>query len=319
MSLLAQVLPSCARVAEAAQSVRINPDALAAYALRLEPHLPEKLVHSDHHLVGEGETSIAYFLMLDCLNFGSGFFDYWAPYSGETGYFAVARALKDWMVATGPPPPEQLRALTPEAMAHLFHQDHSDEKLAPLLEWFSKACAELAGFLEGPLQGRYSNIIELNNASAPEMVEALTVMPMFRDVVRYDGQDVVILKRAMIFVHDLAIALDQAEEGEIKNLDQIAVFADNILPFFLEANGVLDYAPELKARIASGEVLTSGEPAEVELRACSIHASELLRQAIAARGMAVTARDIDFALWNLGTDLSEEAGQTTHICKTWFY
>ena len=59
--------------------------------------------------------------------------------------------------------------------------------------------------------------------------------------------------------------------------------------------GVLRYDPELAARIDAGELLEAGSAEEVEIRACAVHAGEL----IAAR-LGVPARTLDGWLWNRG-------------------
>jgi len=128
-----------------------------------------------------------------------------------------------------------------------------------------------------------------------------------------------LLKRAQIFVHDLAIA--GAERGlfEITGLDRLTVFADNMLPYVLETNGVLRYDPDLSRRIGAGELLEPGSRAEIELRAVTVHACELLRRALVANGYAITARDLDFALWNCGVATPEEGDHRLHLCETWWY
>ena len=54
------------------------------------------------------------------------------------------------------------------------------------------------------------------------------------------------------------------------------MFADNLVPHVLRLDGVLWFDPELVARIERGELIEHGSPEEVEIRACAVHAVELL-------------------------------------------
>ncbi|MDB5676076.1 MAG: hypothetical protein JWM65_3058, partial [Sphingomonas bacterium] len=81
--MVERVLPSCRRVAETARLVTIDESALAGFADRIAPLLPEAMTHTPHHFAGDVEETVGYFLVLDALNFGSGFFAHYRPYRGE--------------------------------------------------------------------------------------------------------------------------------------------------------------------------------------------------------------------------------------------
>jgi Potential Queuosine, Q, salvage protein family len=65
--------------------------------------------------------------------------------------------------------------------------------------------------------------------------------------------------------------------------------------FVLRLDGVLRLDPGLEHRIEAGELLEHGSPEEVELRACSVHAVELL-----AAATPLSPAEIDGVLWNRG-------------------
>lgn len=315
--MLQRVLPSCEGAAAQSRFVTIDQDGLRAFAPNLAALLPREMRHSPHHWLGKGEETLVYFLMLDAINFGSGFFGHLKPYRGETGYFAVATALRDWFSRSGAPGSRDLQAITAGSIAIALEQEPQGE-LQTLFGWFAQALNELGRFIETDLGGKPGNLLTQTKSDAAAMVDLLCAMPMFRDVSILDGQEVVILKRAQIFVHDFAIA--GAEDGtcDIRGLEHLTVFADNMLPFVLEAFGVLRYHPDVAARVANG-AFAPGERAEIELRANSIWACELLRRALAASGIVTIAREIDFALWNAGVNLPVTAGRRPHICKTVYY
>ena len=81
-------------------------------------------------------------------------------------------------------------------------------------------------------------------------------------------------KRAQIAANDLALA----GVADFADLDRLTIFADNLVPHVLRVDGVLRYDPALAARIDAGELLPPGEE-EREIRACAVHACELICRA----------------------------------------
>jgi hypothetical protein len=116
-------------------------------------------------------------------------------------------------------------------------------------------------------------------------------------------------KRAQITANDLALA----GVATFADLDDLTVFADNFLPHVLRLDGVLVLDADLAARIDAGVLLAPGCPEEVELRACAVHACELL----AAR-FGVAPRVLDNWLWNRGLEPAY-ARRPAHLCRTVFY
>ncbi len=101
-------------------------------------------------------------------------------------------------------------------------------------------------------------------------------------------------------------------------MDELTIFADYKLPQVLRHHGVLVYAPELADRIDRLELLAPGSVEEVEIRAATIWACELLRRAIVRlSGQVVTAAEIDQLLWHLGQDAANM--RPYHRVRTIFY
>jgi len=317
--MIERVLPSCRRVAARARLVTIDEGALAGFAARIAPLLPRAMTHTPHHFAGDAEQTVGYFLVLDALNFGSGFFAHYRPYRGEEGYFALATALRDWFAQEGQPTPAALQAIDAAEVSRILGQDPASEPLRPFIGWAVEALHQLGRFIAADLNGRCANLLSHGNHQADDMVALLCRMPMFRDVASFGGEEVWLLKRAQILVHDTAMA--GAERGlfAIEGLERLTVFADNMLPFVLEASGVLRYDPALSRRIGRGETLRAGSRAEIELRAVAVHACELLRLAMVGQGFDVTARELDFALWNCGVAMPDEGDHRLHLCETWWY
>ena len=102
--------------------------------------------------------------------------------------------------------------------------------------------------------------------------------------------------------------------GHFVDLDRLTIFADNLVPHVLRVDGVVSYAPDLLARIEREELIPAGSAEEVEIRACAVHAVELIRNQL----HGVTSMQLDYLLWNRGQARAYKA-QPRHRTRTVFY
>jgi hypothetical protein len=143
-------------------------------------------------------------------------------------------------------------------------------------------------------------------------------MPFYRDVESYGDLQVPFYKRAQLTVGDLALAFGGAGCGRFADLDQLTIFADNLVPHVLRVDRVLQYDDVLARRIDEGELIPAGSAEEVEIRACALHAVELLVQAMRAASQDVTAQGLDYLLWNRGQQPHYKA-RPRHRTRTVYY
>ena len=299
--ILDRVRAACAVVAAGAAHVRIDTARLEGYAAILPlDSLESATFDPDYHFVGDPADTVAYVLTLDAINFGSGYFPHLRKRPGLSGYFTVAAALTDRFRARGPFTARELRALTADDCRVLFAQTPDGGPVDELMALFAGALNELGAQLLDRYGGRADALVAAAGRSVARLVALLGVMPAFRDVATYRGRAVPFYKRAQLAAADLALALGGAGLGAFDDLDRLTIFADNLVPHVLRVDGVLRYDDALAARIAAGELIPAGSPAEVEIRAAAVHAAELLVAACRARGRAVTARELDYLLWNRG-------------------
>jgi hypothetical protein len=115
-------------------------------------------------------------------------------------------------------------------------------------------------------------------------------------------------KRAQIVPNDLALA----GVAQFDDLDELTIFADNLVPHVLRCDGVLVYEPGLAARIDAEQPLRAGAE-EREIRGCAVHACELL-----STRLGVPARVLDMWLWNRG-QAPEIKARPRHRCRTVYY
>jgi hypothetical protein len=116
-------------------------------------------------------------------------------------------------------------------------------------------------------------------------------------------------KRAQIAANDLALA----GVAEFPDIDSLTVFADNLVPHVLRLDGVLIYDDALARAVDAGELLPAGSDQEREIRACAVHACELL-----ARRAGVPPRTLDNWLWNRGQH-PPYSERPAHLTRTVFY
>lgn len=293
-TLAQQVRRSCAEVARHARWVSIDLDALG----EVHPGPAGGLDPEAHFLHGDGEAVTMYLLTLGAVNFGSGWFPLLRKRLVDgrpvSGYFTVAHALTDRFRAEGPWSAQQLRRMTIDEIADVLGQSRDLE----LMDLYAQALRGLGTFLG---ERHAVQVVASAGASAQALAAALAAgMPMFNDVGFY--------KRAQITANDLELA----GVARFSDLDELTIFADNLVPHVLRCEGVLVYDERLAAHIDAGRLLRMGE-AEREIRACAVHACEL----IAAR-TRVPPRMLDTWLWNLG-QRSEFKARPRHRTRTVFY
>jgi Potential Queuosine, Q, salvage protein family len=288
--LCAAVREHCAAVAHSARWVRIDRDA------SIEPGGVSGLDADLHYLDAEPEEIARYVLVLDAINFGSGWFDTLRLPAGESGTAAITRALTAHARARGGTwTPAEMRGIDAATVAGVLGQDPAHE----LMDLYARALRQLGGWLGG--RGALDAIADAEG-SAQRFAELLALgMPFFDDVGFY--------KRAQITANDLVLA----GVAPFADADVLTIFADNLIPHVLRHSGVLEYAPELAALVDAGEPLAAGSPMEREIRGCAVHACELL-----AAGLGVAPRLLDNWLWNRG-ERSPFSELPAHRTRTVFY
>jgi hypothetical protein len=295
----AAVREACAEVAARARFVAIESLELERFADALPRAELGGSPTSFPALGGDSEGLAAFVLTLDALNFGSGWFPHLRKLPGLSGYRTIETHLRQRFEREGPIAASALRAIEARTVAELLGQAPAQGPIHELLELYTRALRELGELVQRRTSGSFAGFVEEAGGSAAALVRSLLAMPLWRDVARHDGQRVPFLKRAQLAVSDLAHALPD-DLGRFRDLGELTLFADNLVPHVLRLDGVLRFAPELVARIDREELLASGSPEEVEIRACAVDAVEQIAARMRARGAGVSARELDDWLWRRG-------------------
>lgn len=287
VSLPEEVRVACAWVAERARLVRIDEMSIDDYAATLATAAgaaPEDQTPSP-----DPEAAAAFAICMNAINFGSGWWPTIRKRPGHSGYGTVAAAMRERFDASGPWPADELVALDAVAIATVLGQDPEH----PLMAQFAAALRDVGARLLADHGGRYLTVVD-GADSLPALAEGLAAWDAFADASLYEGRRIPFYKRAQLAAADL----QRAGVAPLPGLARLTAFADNLVPHVLRVDGVLQLDPTLAARLEAEDLLTHGSPEEVELRACAVHAIELL----ATASGDLTPAEIDSALWNRGRD-----------------
>jgi hypothetical protein len=297
-ALVDAVRAACARVAGQARHVRVVDAAIERYAATLPPEAPP----SPDLGGGSLEERAAFSLTLNAINFGSGWFPTLRKPSGLSGFRTIEAGLRE----RGPWTAAELAGIETREVAATFGQNPEHE----LMALFTRALRELGERLTVEYFGRFLGLVNSAEGSAERLAETLATWPTWRDVSAYDGQPVPFFKRAQIAAADLHLSgIAPADD-----VGRLTLFADNLVPHVLRLDGVLEFDERLVGRIDAGFLLEHDSPEEVEIRACALHAVELL---VEARG-DMSAATIDNVLWNRGA-LPRYKAHPRHRARTTAY
>ena len=290
MSLVDDIREGCRWVAEQAEHVRIAEEAIPPYAAALPAaHEVPGLDPEAHYLEGEREDVAAFVLCIDAMNFGSGWWPTVRKRPGRSGYLTMAGGLADRFRAWGPWSASELGRLQPAELAEVLGQDPGHK----VVGLFAAALRDLGGHVAREHGGAFCGVVDEAQGSAVALATRLAGWKCFFDVSPYRGRPVPLFKRAQLTPADL----QAAGVASFGDLDRLTAFADNLVPHVLALDGVLRLDEGLAARIGRGELLVHDSPEEVELRACAVHAIELLSDATGGR---LSPAAIDGVLWNRG-------------------
>jgi hypothetical protein len=283
VSLPDEVRAACAWVSARARSVRIDERVIAEYAAGL-PGAEE--ADASAPFLDDPETAAAFAICMNAINFGSGWWPTIRKRPGLSGYGTMAAGVTDRFGSNGPWSAPELQAMGAAEIAKVVDQDPEH----PLMEQFATALRDVGDHIRSDHGGRFRGPAE-KAASIPDLAGLFASWDSFADVSPYDRRGVPIYKRAQLAAADLR----RAGVAKLPGLEHLTAFADNLVPQVLRMDGILVLDSDLTARIEAGSLLEHGSAEEVELRACSVHAVELL-----AAASRLAPAEIDSALWNRG-------------------
>ena len=299
-----EVLETARKVTEMSQQIKIDKQALARLCNRFcEDRITVPAWERRYHFDGRGRDRVFYLLVLDSLNFcfwpAPGKAKWEIEYKSErlSGYYALAVSLKK-ALEEGVPiiRADYLAHITLDGLQRIF----GGRGELQLMEARAHILSELGEFLIKEYGGEAHSLVEVAGNSALSLVRLLVEnLPSFRDGAEYLGEEIYFYKRAQIVAADLYGSFGGKEWGCFTDVDELTAFADYKLPQVLRHVGILRYAKALAQKVDQRMLLTPGSPDEVEIRANTIWAVELMRQELRRLGKNLRAFEVDWILWNL--------------------
>jgi len=261
---------------------------------------------------------VAFFAILNSINFGSGYFPYLKKRAGMSGYFTIASGLND-LFKKNPLTAKDLINISSEECAAILGQEVVDRVVYELMKLYATSLRDLGNYVVDHYDSSFIKMIESAGGSSEKLIEILSDMPFFRDTAEYKGTQVAFFKRAQILSLDLNIAFNGNGIGRFDDLHKLTMFADNLVPHVLRVDGILEYEENLALRINNSELITSGSREEIEIRACAVDAVERISQIMGGYSKGASPAIIDNVLWHRGQQPYYKKILPRHRTRTVFY
>ncbi|CAD5123950.1 DgyrCDS12255 [Dimorphilus gyrociliatus] len=235
---------------------------------------------------------------------------------------AVNRALAEGKEITSA---QVFSKITKEELKHVLRSD--TEREIPLLDERVKNLHQAGKVIMELYDGSIINMVKAADKSAMKLLDMIVSnIESFRDTAMYEGKRVALYKRAQILIADIWAACEGRGLGEFTDIDELTMFADYRIPQVLCWFGVLDYSVELMEKLKSKHVFNNGDREEVELRAASIKAVEMIVKETKALlknnegDYVVNSSVVDFYLWEYRREKAKECDIIPfHRCRCIYY
>jgi Potential Queuosine, Q, salvage protein family len=148
--------------------------------------------------------------------------------------------------------------------------------------------------------GSFTAFVDNAEWDAVKLVERLAdeIPEVFNDEEAYEGLLVKFYKRAQLLpshLHELKQL--NISSRDVTSMSELTALADYKIPQLLRKYNVLQYTPDLARRIDSLTEIAVGSEEEVEIRAMTVWAVELLVRYLKSNTFSATAIQIDHVLW----------------------
>ena len=292
MASRSPVLASLEPVIAASRDVRTRPDRIAACAdwMAYEgfgpPTSPFPLPWGT-----TDEETIDFLLVGNCINFAYTDFDTRVTF--ETVYaertwsdsdamlVSIRRAIED-----GTPflDGDYLATVTRADLERVFRGSTEMPMLDERVRIFNEVGRVLAESYGGRFHRFTASCAPRLYAEGDGLLERLvSEFPRFGDVSVYGKARPRFYKLAQLALWMTYASLHDGNRFPIEDIDQMSAFADYIVPVALRVMGILEYSPALEAAINAREEIPANSPWEVEIRAHTLYATDLLRAELNGR------------------------------------
>lgn len=163
--------------------------------------------------------------------------------------------------------------------------------------------------------GEIKNLIEKGERDALKLLDVIVNnFPSFNDFAIYKGNKVFFYKKAQLFISEIS----RRNLVKLKNIDKLTALADYKIPHVLRMLKILEYSTDLAEKIERKIEIPAKSEEEIEIRANTIWAVELMKREIKKKIPDIMSFDIDSHLWLLSQKKSPE-DKSYHLTRTIFY
>ena len=306
------LLRQCARIVRTGALVEVVEAAITPLIQSMDPKAFEVPDWDGPHAVLDPPEALASWLLAyNAVNFSYWRDDgrrYWTeidgdPVGADDEALAVMARFAREVRAGRLRDPEELRGIDGDDLAGRLAKAPEAADL-PLMEQRAAGLREL-----GEAYARHGGALEFLSAGSKDAVSLVRhlvrELPSWEDARVLRGERLRFLKRAQLCVAMLVGCSRGRSPFDLGGIGGLTVFSDYRLPQILRGAGVIRLRGDLARRIGSFERIDEGSPEEVELRAATVWAGELVRLALAEERPGITPLQVDYALWRTAVDRAD--------------
>lgn len=320
MTVKDKILDSIREVIDHSKYVSTDPEAIQALARKMkDADIPRW--NNELQLLSNDEETVQYYFFLDSIQGctwpekGKERWHYKIDQNWVKGYYGFSYAIKQAVL-------RDKKYFDADFLSQISFEDFAGifkgKGELQLLPQRHEALKQNFAILKEKYGGQAANLVKGANGDVNNLVFQITgEFASFNDKAVYEDREVYFWKRAQIFANDIHFALNGRGLGRFDNMGDLTIFADYKLPQLLLEERVLTYNDELLQKLKNEEILPASSPEEVEIRAHTIHASELLAGELQKLGREITSQQLDWILWNLSQNV--EFQMPHHRTPTIFY
>ena len=297
-----QIIESLLPLTENMRFVTIDREKLSAFCSHLHGrHFLASAWDQDFIYPPLDKSGIDYFLVFNSINFC-----YWGSPKWTVTYrdhdrdgawgmlAALTRALEEeHPILEG----DYLAGLTQGDLTRILRGNVT----IPLFPQRLNILREAGKVLAAGFEGHFHHLLEAAEGSAVKLVNLLVEnFPSFDDSVDWEGHHLLFYKRAQLGVAMLGERWHAHKIDLFGDLDQLTVSADYKLPQVLRNLEILKYAPPLARMIDEKRRIPANSREELEIRAATIMAGEIMTELLQKRIKGVTPQHVDRLIWLAG-------------------
>lgn len=191
--------------------------------------------------------------------------------------------------------------------------------LIPRFDTRLKILRQLGHVLGQEYKGSFRYLLESVQSDAVRLVLFLAnELPSFADVSRLNGRTIFFYKRAQLLVADIVRTCSEIVPDDVHDISHLSACADYKLPWLLRKLQILAYTKALSERIDRGMEIPPNSREEIEIRANTVWAVELITRTLRTKVPKVTAIQVNDYLWLRAQEKSPD-DPPYHLTDTIFY